>query len=679
MTTPPPPPATFRAAYADPSKDPYGGTYAPVMARFNVAPGGVGWDSNRLHRAVVEANPAFCNAYLGLFTTPGYPEGTTRLLHAPQKFPSVLGRTTVYDDQAYAFLDDVAGGTVTTVSFPPEYFEQSHVAAIHIPRNIAAATAAWNAAPPTDNSLGSFGAGADMESKRVPYLVYVPQPYVGLFIGRRLTPRQLTEEILTTVESDGREADMQAFVHWCIFAGCKAVNTDPASPLLLTDVVSPIADATFLEWRQSFLHSQLPGLVGGGATAATAATVRMAGLMGDMLTVQREAQAAAVAARTAAAAPKSIGEFFKTHLTTKLMHLCDVASESDLPEVWSEIAAANGKRDREAIELVVRNVANALFQPELAPVITPHLAKKLTSVRLGGTNLDDLTEGVQPFCVVIQDHTTSSGSAAFNDAVQAASDYDDVTRGSGAADLADLKSLKNQTKVILPETYPLARAMLMGYRILLMVILGETHHVVLAFGRFLTMYTNRENFYMGRIQHVDGILGPARLLRYVQLVMRAWFQGLMEASSDAEARAVPVPDFVGALHRTNIGDMAWLPSMPPQYLKRADLPPLISPEKGSDKGSEKEGEKKQTQVLNKSKNPRFDDFKLGISNTKFNDAIKKVGPPPTVTRNGKEAQMCASYHLRGVCWSNCARKHDHKPHSEAEDNQLYEWCKKAFE
>ena len=47
-----------------------------------------------------------------------------------------------------------------------------------------------------------------------------------------------------------------------------------------------------------------------------------------------------------------------------------------------------------------------------------------------------------------------------------------MTQGSGAADLVDLKLLKNQTKVILPEMYPLARAMLMGYSILLMVILG---------------------------------------------------------------------------------------------------------------------------------------------------------------------------------------------------------------
>jgi hypothetical protein len=34
---------------------------------------------------------------------------------------------------------------------------------------------------------------------------------------------------------------------------------------------------------------------------------------------------------------------------------------------------------------------------------------------------------------------------------------------------------------------------------------------------------------------------------------------------------------------------------------------------------------------------------------KFNDAITKVGPPPTISKTGVDIQMCASYHLRGSC------------------------------
>lgn len=77
--------------------------------------------------------------------------------------------------------------------------------------------------------------------------------------------------------------------------------------------------------------------------------------------------------------------------------------------------------------------------------------------------------------------------------------------------------------------------------------------------------------------------------------------------------------------------------------------------------------------------PKIDEFKAKIFTVKFNDVIAKVGALPTVQRNGKAIPMCASYHLRGTCWSNCQRKADHKSHSEEEDATRFEWCKHAFE
>ena len=67
-----------------------------------------------------------------------------------------------------------------------------------------------------------------------------------------------------------------------------------------------------------------------------------------------------------------------------------------------------------------------------------------------------------------------------------------------------------------------------------------------------------------------------------------------------------------------------------------------------------------------------------MSGIKFNNVIKKVGPPPSVKRDNKDVAICASYHLRGLCFTTCGRKSDHGAHSTAEDDTLYEWCKKAF-
>ena len=92
-----------------------------------------------------------------------------------------------------------------------------------------------------------------------------------------------------------------------------------------------------------------------------------------------------------------------------------------------------------------------------------------------------------------------------------------------------------------------------------------------------------------------------------------------------------------------------------------------------------DGGAKRKAVRNTQMDARFEDFKTGISNNKFNDVIKKVGAPPTVKRGGEDIAMCVSYHLRGACFESCSRKADHGPHSKDENDQLCAWCKKAFE
>ena len=198
--------------------------------------------------------------------------------------------------------------------------------------------------------------------------------------------------------------------------------------------------------------------------------------------------------------------------------MCAVADQAGLSALWHEIAGANGKRDRETIDMVLRDIANGLGQPELAPVVTPTVAKKLTSVRLAGTNLDDLAEGVTPFAMVVLDHTTTSGEVAYQEALAAANDYDDLSRGTGY-DLSDLKEIKSSEKVVIPETYALARAMLQSYKIVLIAMLGPGHAEVTRYNRFLVTYINHENFFMGRLQKADPLIGAARLVRFVQLTM----------------------------------------------------------------------------------------------------------------------------------------------------------------
>jgi hypothetical protein len=163
-----------------------------------------------------------------------------------------MGRPTPYDGEAYAFLDDVVGNTIQSVYFRQDYFTAGRL--MNVPPDLATTTAAWNADGDL-TVLEPIDPGAPNRSIRVPRFMYVPALYVSLFIGRRLTPRQLILEVCAHIEADGLSDDCQALVDWCIYAGIKHADADDHSPIHIDqDVVPPVADATFLTWSSVYLN-----------------------------------------------------------------------------------------------------------------------------------------------------------------------------------------------------------------------------------------------------------------------------------------------------------------------------------------------------------------------------------------------------------------------------------------
>ena len=205
--------------------------------------------------------------------------------------------------------------------------------------------------------------------------------------------------------------------------------------------------------------------------------------------------------------------------------------------------------------------------------------------------------------------------------------------------------------------------------------MGDQQPLVSHYSTFLTALDQKENFFFERLLKVDGQYGPARLLRFIHLQIRAWFSEVWNATDHEMARAVPLPPFIKALRMMVVDDMNWLPSLPHQRTKHL----LQLPARQTESKRQKTTQLPFAQVSNPKRNPLFEQFRTNINNTKFNEAINKVGPPPNITKNGKEVQMCASYHLRGSCKNQCPRAADHTPHSHEEDHKLFEWCTKAFE
>jgi hypothetical protein len=120
--------------------------------------------------------------------------------------------------------------------------------------------------------------------------------------------------------------------------------------------------------------------------------------MTHVLQSQQQLHENAAAARTQTIkTPKTVSGHFKAESTNRLMILCDVIIESNLPDVWVNSANNGGKRDRQIIQATFREIATEVGIQGATPVVTPSLAKKIVDMRLVGNNLDNLEEGISPF------------------------------------------------------------------------------------------------------------------------------------------------------------------------------------------------------------------------------------------------------------------------------------------
>ena len=144
----------------------------------------------------------------------------------------------------------------------------------------------------------------------------------------------------------------------------------------------------------------------------------------------------------------------------------------------------------------------------------------------------------------------------------------------------DLKAINARTKVQLPTGYPACSAMLQAFSIMLVAMLGECHPQSTNLISFVTEYMAKETFYIGRLSQEDGIYGPARLLRFIQLHAHAWFHEVEVAAMAGARAAITTPNYRQALYKMHVGDMSWLPELPPRHLTQPTTPSTAPPVAG---------------------------------------------------------------------------------------------------
>ena len=211
-------------------------------------------------------------------------EGTTLrvlLLHRIARYAAHPTTSSAWDNRVFAFASDVMPGNyIEMAELPDNAFDvtvrQQRVPTIaHADALLLAAAAAAAASGPNNRTAilqppADGDDGPDSEEIATRYLVQVPPAYVHLVVGRKLTPREVWEELVGAIRLDGREEDCRHLVNWARVALTLRTADDghagPPQPPVnclgnVTEALPPLAvDAALQQHRWDLLSRDLPAL-----------------------------------------------------------------------------------------------------------------------------------------------------------------------------------------------------------------------------------------------------------------------------------------------------------------------------------------------------------------------------------------------------------------------------------
>jgi len=127
-------------------------------------------------------------------------------------FPQ-MGWATQWDNQAFAFFEDLVFQMVQSVVIPGDAFNQVNIFSIP---NTVAAEAAF-AADPALASLGPYANNdQDTDQYQTQCIMYMPHRYVNLLLNQGLPPCQAWEVVMAAVTADN--AQIACAPYW---TGCE--------------------------------------------------------------------------------------------------------------------------------------------------------------------------------------------------------------------------------------------------------------------------------------------------------------------------------------------------------------------------------------------------------------------------------------------------------------------------
>ena len=654
---------SYLAWYGLPEQDPYGGQYTEVCAIMSPVPGTMA--PADLWTYFTSGGQDTKAAFLFLGS-----DDKLCMLHRLQLLAPVFGVPSVYDGGTFATYGDVTMMGATTVMVPAELFHITpHPLPIRLLEDIDAALLAAPGVHQLDPLAAGNPAAEEVLTRCGMFIppAYIPDVLQAISSPGGLTPRGLWEGVIARIRNEaGQTIACQSFVDWARVVLSHGVG---AANLLRQPAFLPVhPDALLGKARADILRRDLPHRFAAPAADFTPMVQELGALRAE---AAHRALTAATAEATKAAANKLPTKRWHD-ATHRLLNLCQVDSETDLPRVWSAMVEAGPKMDRVTIQYHLRLHATAgNARSEQVPVCTQHLAKELGGLVFAPVHRDDLKSGMSIFTVCHPDQESSRR------ANEVAGYYDSQVNGTTGITIAEDISLKAAQEFNLPSKLLQVKRVCWAYQRLLAVHMGDDHGVVLQFARFLDRMDRME-------VHLDALLDGntpkcAGFLRFVHVKMYIWFR-----AQEGTGTHVPPPAFEELLDK--IEEDTWIPAtLPPEYLittPRTTGGPTHGPPIAPSSVLPPTQTGGLTSGIGYARAPagNLDPLVKARPNFNVRSHVSSHGPPPN---NDSGGPMCLSYHVRGGCRLECERgtssgaKNDHKRHSAGETQRLIAYLDKA--
>ena len=675
------PHTTYAEFYNDGSNDPYSGRFAPVLGPFDIDPA----------NAAASTRPADLLNQLTSATTARLPSAILALVHGTEddanhpgwiecyhkifRFPARFGMTaTRWDNLNFAISGDIVRGQCAPVALGAQWFYQT-ANNLHAPTE-AAVEAAIVANTNDDLVVGPYNADdAGTEIVRVRNVVYLPSPYIPIFLENRMLPKEAYLRVSQAMAADGVDGDCEPVLKWLRLAMTKNGHND-FSVLRQDRTTLPPPDSDLISFLMDLVERDLPGL---SAASGNAGASLVASSIGDLVYEHQEDRRSAERRRKDADT-KSPDKFWGDSINN-VINLCQVSSMADLPPLYAKISSSAARAQRLEHQRLM-SLAVATHAPGYKIIVTPSLHSKLINLEFVLQDKDDLRSGFT--CFLFGQFTPGQRQAA----ARKANTYDMIVGAAAAPSLADAATITTDDNIEPPSRYAEGRSM--GKRTLGAIALwfGDNHPLCEEWAEFLIEWEQREEeleFYETTDPRMKKFLATL-ILRWAQLQVSYWIERQWSKKTN-----VRVPDLTKVFRKIDLGK-SWEPRLPEHIMARLFLK------------SKKSGRDDRDTDADKEKSPRNGDpvkppDKQKTSSASVNMAYKitmfgtyailkcrvkdvlavatKRLPKSPHDPAGKQ-DMCVSFHVKGQCNNNCKCLLDHRAHADADDEKLLAWCKECY-